>query len=162
MMAGTPDIYSIDASALIHGWHRAYPPGNFPPVWEKLGQLIANGHLLMCEDALIELERKDDDLYKWCKGRPGLVVEVDDAIQNKMTYLMGTYPKLVDTAKNKSGADPFVIALAMAHNPTLTVITEEKGGTQQKPKIPYVCNQEGIRQIDLLQLIRDLNWVIGV
>ncbi|GJM10269.1 MAG: hypothetical protein DHS20C11_25450 [Lysobacteraceae bacterium] len=71
------------------------------------------------------------------------------------------YPKLVDTAKGKSGADPFVIAMARSHNPRLTVITEEKGGSAQKPKIPYVCQQENIRCVSLLGLIVEQKWVIG-
>ena len=78
-----------------------------------------------------------------------------------MTRIMGLYPKLVDTSKGKSGADPFVIALARSQTPHLTVITEEKGGSQKKPKIPYVCREEGIRSISLLELIVEQKWVIG-
>ena len=51
-----------------------------------------------------------------------------------------------------------VIALALSHNPRLTVITEEKGGSAQKPKMPYACDQEGLRNNNFLQLIRDQKW----
>jgi hypothetical protein len=30
-----------------------------------------------------------------------------------------------------------VIALALSHNPRLTVITDEKGGSAQKPEMPF-------------------------
>ena len=36
-MAGST-IYSIDSSALIHGWRRAYRPKNFGFVWEHSGK----------------------------------------------------------------------------------------------------------------------------
>lgn len=157
-MADTPVRYSIDTSALIHGWVRAYPPDVIPALWDRLDGLIAEGRLLASREVLYELERKADDLHAWCKEREAMFVEIDDAIQVHMATVMGKYPKLVDTAKGKSGADPFVIALAMAHNPVLTVVTEEKGGSASSPRIPYVCQQEDLRCISLLQLIREQEW----
>ena len=150
--------YSIDTSALIHGWVRAYPPDVIPSLWDRLDGLIAEGRLLASREVLYELEKKADDLYAWCRDRVAMFIEIDDVIQDHMATVMGKYPKLVDTAKGKSGADPFVIALAMAHNPMLTVITEEKGGSASSPRIPYVCKHEDIRPISLLDLIREQQW----
>ncbi len=90
-----------------------------------------------------------------------MFVEVDDAIQGAMQHIMGTYPKLVDTSKGKSGTDPFVIALAMTRNPLLTIVTEEHGGSAGKPRIPFVCRQEELRCITLLQLIEEQGWTFG-
>ncbi len=81
-----------------------------------------------------------------------------DAYEAQIKYVMGKYPRLVDTVKGKSGADPMVIALALSRNPGLTVITEENGGSVAKPKIPFVCNEENLRNINVLQLIRDQKW----
>ncbi len=156
-----PPLYSIDSSALIHGWVRAYPPRTFPTVWERLEELVANGLLKASVEVLHELQKQDDDLYAWCKERTAMFVDVDDAIQGAMRHIMGTYPKLIDTRKGKSGADPFVIALATPHNPPLTVVTEERGGSADKPKIPFVCRQLGLRCISLLQLIEEQNWRFG-
>ncbi len=150
--------YSIDTSALIHGWVRAYPPDVIPALWDRMDGLIAEGRLLASKEVLFELERKEDSLHAWCKDRDAMFIEIDDAIQVHMATVMGRYPKLVDTAKGKSGADPFVIALALAHEPALTVVTDEKGGSARSPRIPYVCQQEGIRCISLLDLIREQRW----
>jgi len=49
----------------------------------------------------------------------------------------------------------------MTHNPLLTIVTEERGGGARKPKIPFVCRQEGLRSISLLQLIEEQNWRFG-
>lgn len=157
-MAPVDFSYSIDSSALIHGWQRAYPPKNFGPVWGRLSELTNAGRLRMSIEVLNELQKKEDELFAWCKEQAGLCVEIDDQIQAAMVQIMGRYPKLVDTAKGKSGADPFVIALAASHNPVLTVVSEERGGSEKKPRIPYVCQQHDIRCITLLQLIQEQDW----
>ncbi len=84
--------------------------------------------------------------------------EIDDDVQDAVVRVMRAYPKLVDTGKGKSGADPFVIAQALAARPRLVVITQEAGGSAEKPKIPFVCDQEGIRHIELLTLIEEEDW----
>lgn len=157
-MPAYPFNYCIDTSALLHGWVRTYPPDVLPVLWERITALINSGAIIAPLDVLIELEKKEGDtLHKWCKERNHMFVEID-GYQDKITEIMAKYPRLVDTRKNKSGADPMVIALAISKDPHLTVVTEEKGGSADKPKMPYVCAQENIRYIDLLQMIRDLAW----
>jgi hypothetical protein len=150
--------YSIDSSALIHGWQRAYPPKNFAPVWKRIEALIAAGRLRASIEVRKELEKKDDALLAWCKKQEEFCVDIDDEIQDAMADIMGNYPKLVDTAKGKSGADPFVIALANSHDPAWTVVSEERGGSAKKPRIPYVCGEEDVRCITLLELIQEQDW----
>jgi hypothetical protein len=157
-MAEDDFSYCIDTSALIHAWVRAYPPDVLPPLWDRLDGLIAAGQLIAPQDVLVELEKKEGDtLCEWCKERSHMFHEID-TFQREIGYVMGKYPRLVDTVKGKSGADPMVIALALSHNPRRTVITQERGGTTNKPKMPYVCDQEDLRYIDVLQLIRDQKW----
>jgi len=50
-------LYSIDNSALIHGWVRAYPPRTFPTVWERLDELVANGLLKASVEVRNELKK---------------------------------------------------------------------------------------------------------
>lgn len=141
-VADSEFIYCIDTSALIHAWVRAYPPDVLPPLWERIGALIERGRLISPMDVLVELEKKEGDtLCRWCKDRDQMFVEID-GFQGGISYVMNKYPRLVDTVKGKSGADPIVIALVLSHNPKLVVVTEEKGGSENKPKMPYVCYQE--------------------
>lgn len=150
--------YSIDTSALVHGWVRAYPISvpMFRPVWEKLDELIEDGRLRASAEVLSEIKKQDDDLAAWCDERPHLFVEIeDDPIQEQVANLLAKYPRLVDTRKGRDGADPFVIAYAMTCNPIRTVVTQEQGGTLEKPKIPVVCNAEDVRCINLLQLLAE-------
>ena len=99
--------YSIDTSALIHAWRRAYPPKNFVSFWAKIENLIDDGVVLASVEVLNELKKKDDEIYSWCNGRPGyFCVEIDDDLQEHLAHIMGTYPRLVDTVKGRSGGDP--------------------------------------------------------
>jgi hypothetical protein len=148
--------YSVDSSALIHGWRRIYRPKNFGFVWERLSALIEEGRLRASIEVYNDLEKKDDELFKWCKERKeGLVVEIDDNIQQHVARIMAAYPRLVDTVKGRSGSDPFVIALAASTDPTMTVLTEEYAG---KVRIPDVCNAEKINYCGLADLIEREDW----
>lgn len=153
------EIYCVDTSALIHASTRAYPPRRFPRLWKALEDLIEVNRLIISIEVYRELERKDDEVFAWAKERKdALCREIDDDVQTHVIRLMRDYPRLVDTTKGKSGGDPFVIAQALAANPHLVVVTEEKGGSANSPKIPFVCDQEGVRRISLLELIDAEDW----
>jgi Domain of unknown function (DUF4411) len=151
-----PTIYSIDSSALIHGWRRVYRPKNFGIVWDHLGVLAEEGRLRASIEVLNELQKKEDELLVWCKDRKEkLFVEIDDDIQTHLSRIMGNHPRLVDTVKGRSSADPFVIALAATMNPSMIVVTEEYEG---KTRIPDVCIAESIEYCRLADLIERENW----
>ncbi len=104
-------IYSADSSALIHGWRRIYRLKNFGFVWDRLGVLIEEDRFKASIEVYNDLEKKDDELFKWCKDRKAkLVVDIDDNIQAHVARIMKSYPRLVDTVKGRSSSDPFVIA----------------------------------------------------
>ena len=159
MMASPPEaIYCCDTSSLLYAWRRAYPPKSFKSFWSKLDDLIVGGRLVSSIEVYNELEKKDDDVFAWAKDRKDIFLEIDDSVQYAMQHVMGTYPRLVDTVKGKSGADPFVIAQALCTNPHLTVLHQESGGSLKSPKIPFVCDQESLRHIDVLTLIDEEGW----
>jgi hypothetical protein len=73
----------------------------------------------------------------------------------KLDRIMASLPRLVDTVKGRSSADPFVIALAATTNPSMIVVTEEYEG---KTRIPDVCTAEKIEYCRLADLIERENW----
>src|SRR5712691_3779196 len=98
-------VYSVDSSALIHGWRRIYRPKNFGFVWERLAGLVEEGRLRASIEVYNDLEKKDDELFKWCKERKEkMIVEIDDAVQGHVARIMAAYPRLVDTVKGRSGS----------------------------------------------------------
>ena len=160
-MAGEEFRYCVDTSSLIHAYQRSYPPDILPDLWgNRLDELIGSGRLVAPFDVLEELKQKHDDLYGWAKIRPDMFVEID-GYQDELAGVMREFPRLVDTKKGKSGADPMVIALAVSENPRFTVVTEEGFGSEKSPKIPFVCSQRDLRCINILQLLRDQAWKFG-
>ncbi len=149
--------YCVDTSALLDGWSRWYPPEIFPSLWQKLAGLIAAGQLVAPEDVLLELKKKEDDLTKWAKKQRGLFQPLDLPTQEALRDVMAAFERLVNTQKDRSTADPLVIALAKARD--LVVVTGEKAsGNPNRPKIPDVCDHFHIRCINLTALIRENRW----
>jgi hypothetical protein len=130
----------------------------FPGLWRALEELAGAGRLVASEEVLFELERKDDDVYAWAKQRSGMWRPIDDGVQMAVTTVLDRFEKLLDTRSNRSGADPFVIAVAMVEDATV-VTGEHATGRLDRPNIPDVCRALHVPCISLLQLIRDQGWV---
>ncbi len=105
-----------------------------------------------------ELKRQDDDVFQWAGEQSELFVQLDEEIQLVVQSILRRFPKLVDTRKSRSGADPFVIALAISNEATV-VSNERRNNSPDRPHIPDVCEAMGIRCITILELIREQGWV---
>lgn len=150
--------YSLDLSALLDGWRRHYPPGVFPTIWRQLEQLIEAGELRATEEILSEVAKKDDEVLEWAEARKTeLFVDLDEAVQRRARVILAAFPKLIDTRSGRSGADPFVIALAAEHE-CAVVTGEQRSGSLKRPKIPDVCRELAVPCISLLDLIREQGW----
>jgi hypothetical protein len=147
--------YCIDTSGWLDGWQRNYPPDVFPSLWTRIEELVAAGELFSSEEVYVELERKSDDLHDWVKNRKQMLIPLDQAIQESAAALLAEFPRLVDTLKNRSMADPFVIATAICRS-AVVVTGEPFTGKMDKPRIPDVCQAKKLRCITFLQMIREL------
>jgi len=149
--------YSVDTSVIIEGWTRDFPPDVFPHMWAKIEELIDDGVLLASEEVLIELEKKHDKAYEWACQRKHMFVPTDERIQEAVRSILRDHKKLIDTRRNRSGADPFVIALALVKR--LSVVTGENfSGSLERPKIPDVCEALGIQWLNMVELFREQGW----
>ena len=152
-------LYSFDTSAFLEPWIRHYPRDHFPSLWERLGDLIKSGNIIATEEVLIELERKDDDVYRWALGRRQMFKPMYRDVQQAAMSILAQYPRLVNDIKNRSGADPFVIALAQIQMEDCAVVTyETHGSIPNRPRIPDVCDALGIRCINVRGLIQEEGW----
>jgi hypothetical protein len=122
-----------------------------------MDQATLDGKIHVIDEVVAELKRKDDGIYTWIEAREAVIVPIDDEIQQHVASMMKTYPRLVDTKKNRSGCDPWVIALAQARG-HVVVTAEKSAGNLSKPKIPDVCGALKIDCIDLVEFFRRQGW----
>jgi hypothetical protein len=154
-------MYCIDTSALVDGWTRYYPPDVFPQLWTKLEALVNDKRVVAPDEVLRELSKKEDDLFKWAKKNDTLFLPLDSAIQAATQDILAVFPRLVDSERDRSTADPFVIAVARVH--TYCVVTGEKNsGNLKRPKIPNVCDHFNVRYINMLQFMREQRWQFSI
>jgi len=139
----------------MDGWLRFYPPDVFPTLWSKLDEAIAAGTIVSSEEVYVEVEKKADDLHDWIKDRKQMLVPLTEPIQRRASQLLTEYPRLVDTLRGRSMADPFVIATAMELG-AIVVTGEVRTGKMDKPRIPDVCGVKAISCISFLEMIRQL------
>ena len=152
--------FSFDTSALLEGWVRRYPPDVFPGFWRRLDRLIEDGLAFAAEEVLVELEKKDDDVYAWARDRPDFFVPLDESTQLAVVEVLEVHPELVKSGGSRSAGDAFVVGLAKARS--MSVVTgEQPTGNLKRPRIPDVCQALGIPCLSLLQFIRHQGWVLA-
>ena len=149
--------YSIDTSVLIYAKNFPYRQAVFPCFWREMDELIQARVLAASDDVKEEINFVDDDLSRWVKQRSGLFVPREKAIQERTNEILASFPGLVDPYDSHTDADASVIALAIVNN--CAVVTGERGGSKNKPKIPYVCQQYGVTYMDLYEFVADQDWV---
>ena len=88
-----------------------------------------------------------------------MFVPINGLVQQAVRNILENHPRLVDTRKNRSGADSFVIAVAQIEG--CTVVTNEvPSNNLSRPHIPDVCAALDIRCIDFLGMAREQGWRI--
>lgn len=148
--------YSIDTSSLILAWEE-YPETVFRQLWKKLAKLIVDGDLRASAEVETEVDRLADGLTSWVSENDDLIVALDQAQQRNVKKILASHPNLVDLDKERSLADPFVIALAMSKK-GCAVVTEEDGSVGKRIKIPHVCQHYKIPCMRFVELIGREKW----
>ncbi len=153
-----PWIYSVDTSALIDGLERFYPQETFPALWDRVDALIDQGRFLLSEEVWNEARERDAAVKAWCDGRDKtrIVVPTDVSVVQDVQSILATYPKLVKNMKGRNRADAFVISVARLRSGA--VVTGEVAGTEDKPKIPFICDRLNVQCMNFLDVIRREGW----
>jgi hypothetical protein len=149
-------VYCIDTSAFLDGYSRYYPPDVFPTLWNQMSGFTGSGRIISPRDVLIELEKRDDAAHAWAKQHRSIFIEVDRFQEAQVRQILAQYPRLVGAGRGRNQADSWVIALAQTQGGM--VVTGERGGTDLKPKIPYICDQLGVARLPFLEMLRREGW----
>ena len=121
-------------------------------LWNNIDNLIAEGRILTCSEIIEEVN--DKELKQWFVSLKGIILPIDDDVQNNVKKVVTTNPQLIDFKKIKSSGDAFLIATAMKYG--LTVITEESKTGEKK--IPFVCKNLKVPCVDILGLCEAEGW----
>lgn len=117
----------------------------------------SRGIVLAIDEVYRELEKKDDAAFQWLKARRAMIVALDSDVQQRVGAILAAHPRLIDTRKNRSSGDPFVIGLAQSRG--LSVVTGERAsGVIAKPNIPDVCAALKVTCMDVLSMFRNEGW----
>ena len=157
-------LHLIDANVLIRADRDYYPLDRVPQFWEWLGDMGRNGALKIPLEAYEEVTA-GDALVDWLRANRSTMLldeSVDPGLLSRVVE-QGYAPDLTESEIEKVGADPFIIAYALAARTNRCVVTMEasKPSRQRANRhIPDVCANFNIRCINTFQLIRDLDFRI--
>jgi hypothetical protein len=154
-----PRLYSTDTSALIDGLERYYPEETFPALWREIDGLIVSDRFVISEEVWEEARVRDAATRAWCesRGKDALVVITDEDVIREVQDILQAHPRLINNQKGRNRADAFVIAVARIKG-AIVVTGEGASGTQNRPRIPYICDQLGVECIRFLDIIRLEGW----
>ena len=137
-------IYCLDTNVLIEPWTKYYSIDRCPQYWDILDDLAQEGVVFCTPEVQRELEKVDDDLLAWVKDRPYLIEETTEDVQRKLRKVLSQFQRLVDTTKDRSMADPWVIAHAMSKDAVVVTKEAVAGTNTPRIKIPDVCQKLGV------------------
>jgi Domain of unknown function (DUF4411) len=149
--------YCIDTSSIIHWYVEYYSPEILPSLPKRIDDLVKAGRLCSPEAVRDEI-KPGDDLHEWSKVQTDLFVDENEDVQREVKRLMATYHNPQKPLKGINGADPFVIAMAKINGDTIVVCNEHLG-SQENPKIPFVCKAERIECISFQELMKLEKWI---
>ncbi len=158
--------YCLDTNVYIEAHRRYYAFDIAPGFWESLihlaRQQIVSSPILVFD----ELADSGDELAQWAKNNKDvLFVQPDEATQEAYREIADLAVRLYEpqhVQKFLSGADPWVIAQAKAHQGI--VVTLEAWGNESPNKngkiggkihIPNFCKHVAVAYQDTFALLRD-------
>ncbi|RPI78943.1 MAG: DUF4411 family protein [Desulfobacteraceae bacterium] len=160
-MSNRAKKYCLDANVLIQAWQKYYSPKICPDYWVVLNELGVQGKIFLPQMVFEEITRTDDDLSKWLKESNIPKYKIDTAVTECLKSIYAKNPvhkHLVDNTKQRSLADPWVIAHALKEDAILVTKEEKITATNTtRIKIPNVCENMGVTWINDFQLIEELN-----
>ena len=114
--AKEPLVFCVDTSAFIDAWERYYPQDVFPGLWDQFDDLMEEGTIISSIEVYKEMKKKSDGVVQWARRHRKRFLDSDGEVLDRVREIMAAFPdRFVDFRKSRSGADPFVIAVAQVH-----------------------------------------------
>lgn len=148
--------YCLDTNVYIEGWNRYWSYDLCPEYWDILDKLAKEGTIFSPIEVRREIEKHDDGLWDWIKPRSYFFRDIDEPVQIELRSLMASHGRLVDSIKQRSVADPWVIAYAKKNGSIVVTKETPSGNDGRRIKIPDVCEALNIEWINDFELARRL------
>jgi hypothetical protein len=167
--------YCLDTSVYTQA-HRTYYAFDLAPgFWIALKQHAERKVLISPISVYTELAKGNDELAKWAKENKGILfVEPDDKVIDAFRQIVDFSNSYYDdehwVREFLSGADPWVIAQAKAHNLVVVTMEGKKGSEEINPKskrfrgklkIPNMCGHFEVKCNSTYELVRALKIGLG-
>lgn len=148
--------YCLDTNVFIEAWNKYYSMNLCPDYWDLLDNLAQKEIVFCTEEVKREIEKVDDDLKAWIAARAHFIRELTTDVQLNVRKILKRYPQLIQYKKDRSMADPWVIAHAMAAK--AVVVTKELNKTPQSQKvsIPDVCDGFSVPWMNDFDFLKEL------
>ena len=158
-------VHVIDSSAIVDASRYWYGPETHPHFWPYLMDACGRGEVIIPYEVLDELRatNRDDEIGLWLqKHRKLLGTQSGPNVQRIVGRLVQAYPGIGGTGVgDKNYADPFVIAHAIAATKDgiegFVITHEEMAKKDRRPKIPNVCQAEGLRAQKIHEVVKRHN-----
>lgn len=158
--------YWLDANVLIRPNREGFYSLQLAPTfWQLLERKAAEGILGVPMRVYQEIADYGDNLSAWADERrnSGMFVVEDRNVQSEMTrvadYVTQNYPAH-KAQQFLGGADPWVIAHAIADNSIVVSYESRVDMSSQTPKIPNVAQAFQIRTVSLYRMLQTLGAVL--
>jgi hypothetical protein len=162
--AAAPALYVVDTSV----WIDLVPfrPAVFVTLWARIEVLATDGRLVVPEEVDRELNPSPDQPAIWVHDRPH-IHRSTTGLWDRAREVADRYPALVNLAKPRGSADPFVVALAIDERERsesglwprdAVVVTNETSHLPSRVALPDACAGYGIRSVDMYGWFAAEGW----
>lgn len=151
----------LDTDSLVTPSRGPYSFDILPPFWELLEQKAKAGIIASSELVLWELMEGDDQLKEWAKEQRGTLFQTpDQAVQERLSEIADSVNHNSKYAPHHvahflAGADPWIIAHAKELGGRV-VTFETSDPNSQRPKIPDVAGEFGVKCLTLWKMLAEL------
>ena len=158
-------MYLLDANVLIEAKNRYYGFDFCPGFWDLIDRAGNDARLLSIEPVYEELRKGDDELKDWVTARKAfLFYPLDPAAIGELQRINDQVLNLEKPSSDTkhrflNGADPFLLAYALAHGHT--IVTNEASDDPAKTskiKIPMIAGLLGIETVRAEGMMRGLGY----
>ncbi|AFY39867.1 hypothetical protein Lepto7376_3691 [[Leptolyngbya] sp. PCC 7376] len=134
-----------------------YPFDLFPTFWENLDVLIGEGRLFSVRACYDEIVYQEDELADWAKQRRHIFWEHTEALQQELKEVLSQVPTLYEAHTDRSGGDPYIVALARFKNAVL-VSDEQRSRKKKDLTIHQACDKLNIQSMRVVEFMRKEQW----